>query len=280
MKHSALIISLIILYVASPVIGVEKKADIRLKIPELNAIGRVDALIPGKGISHGTGVLINECMVLTNRHVVEGGKTKRSEVWEAWDNRMPGDPMPTVPEYPDFVDLIGKSVKFRVGYTGDANKPFANEVDGIVIGYGAQGYPSYAHYDDWALISISKSTSKKLIDARVRPIRLIFPNVDQVKQYFNDVEIAGFPANQPEETITYHSHCKYEGGGGGVFNFKCIIIHGESGSPILGRYPDKSIRIISLAKSSIDDNFTVGINLSYIINKLKPLIETNINNLN
>ena len=247
------------------------EVDIRIAHPEYNAIGRVDALVT-EGISHGTGVLINECLVLTNRHVVEGHMTKRSKIWEAWDDRMPGDPIPTVAEYPDFVDPIGKKVKFRVGYTGHSTKPFAHEIEGTVVGYGRQGAADYSPYQDWALIKLNKSVGKNPINGGVGSIALIYPDEDQVKNFFPDAEIVGFPSNKPERTITYHPNCIYDKGGGGVIAFNCTIVNGESGSPVLGRLPDKSLRIISLAKYSPKTNIAGCIDLSYVKKELQKNI--------
>ena len=226
-------------------VGARPEVDIRIAHPEYNAIGRVDALLPA-GISHGTGVLINECLVLTNRHVI-------------------GE--------------AGKEVTFRVGYTGDPNNPFAYTIKGTVVGTGGQGYDDYAHYEDWAIVRLNWSIGNKINQSGVGAIPAIFADVDRVKNCINP-EIIGFPNNHREDRITKHSNCPFKVGGGGVFGFSCSIESGESGSPVLCRDTNGVLKIIALARSSEGPNVVGAINLSYEQKEIRIVLNEHGGNCN
>ncbi len=199
------------------------EVDIRIAHPEYNAIGRVDALLPA-GISHGTGVLINECLVLTNRHVVGG---------------------------------LNKVVKFRVGFTGDFTKPFAHEVSGVVVGIGAAGMENYDQGQDWAILKLNSPIGRKPLDGGVGSIPAMFASEGKVRNCPSP-EIAGFPGNNNHETYIHHQNCKFDGYVAGIFGFRCSAEAGESGSPVLCRFPDGSFKIIALVRSSEGQGTMVG----------------------
>ena len=210
-------------------VAVSPEVDIRIAHPEYNAIGRVDALLP-EGISHATGVLISECLVLTNRHVI-------------------GE--------------AGKDVTFRVGYTGDPSKPFAYIIKGTVVGTGGQGLQEYEHGEDWAIIKLNQSIGKKRADGGVGSIPAVFADEAKVKSC-PAPEIAGFPGDRTEEIMTHHQNCPFEGAAGGTFGFVCPVKHGESGSPVMCRFPDGSFKIISIVRTSETEGRTTGaVDFSY-----------------
>ncbi len=218
-------------------VGAKPEVDIRIAHPEYNAIGRVDALLPA-GISHGTGVLINECLVLTNRHVI-------------------GE--------------AGKDVTFRVGNTGDPSKPFAHIVKGTVVGTGGQGHQGYDPGEDWAIIKLDQSIGRKRAEGGVGSIPAVFADEAKVKSC-PAPEIAGFPRDRTEEIMTHHQNCPFEGAAGGTFGFACPVKHGESGSPVMCRFPDGSFKIISMVRVSEAEGTSTGaVDFSYDREAIKKI---------
>ena len=208
----------------------------RIAHPEYNGIGLVKS-----SLGRGTGFMINECLMLTNKHVIGAGK-----------------------------NIIGNSVDFHAGQSvTDRSKSFEYKVQGTVVASGNQeGERSDDITEDWALVKLNKSVGEKIGFTKIG-----FAEVEDAKDECESLEIAGFPADKDYKNLWWQGDCKLfpETSGPSAFNIGCPITPGNSGSPLICKRKNKPNLAIGIAtQSAIKNENTQSYALNFTVDE--PLI--------
>lgn len=206
----------------------------RFENPEYNGIGIVKS-----SIGAGTGFLINKCLVMTNKHVID--------------------------EKHKYV--IGKSVEFYVGQTSvDSRYNFKYaDLGGVVVASGNQDrkrdYDKVT--DDWAIIKLNKNIANE-----ISPIEVAFTDQNDLDNNLNvcsSIEIAGFPGEKPRKHLWWEGDCKYisQRSNSLALALNCPVTKGNSGSPVLCRTRDTNeILAIGIAtQKGSTETSSVSLNL-------------------
>lgn len=165
---------------------------------QLNAIGIVSK--NGKSFD-GTGFMVSECVMLTNKHVVNKDRESIRH---------------------------GEEVTFKVGQSGSKSAPFTHSSKGRVIAFGSENTRAY----DWALVKLDKSIGKEVGHIQIYQME----DRDHMRKA---IVTAGFPYDKTSRGTNFSNiygdlDCKSQGAGSeGEFVHTCQTTGGQSGSPLL-----------------------------------------------
>lgn len=221
------------------------------EIKKLNSIGIVQRT---DSRDHGTGFMINECLMLTAKHVVY-------DYDYDWKNEVERNK--ALEKANSF--KLGQDVLFSVGQTGNPEKPFEfTRVPGKVVAFGLYNGTLETASGDWALIRVERikvdNNREEYLGTLTGSLRTAFVEGDKIIN--NRAYTFGFPGIKPGDESKKAGFLNMWGDvapecgtlgfiNGGNIQHTCQITPGQSGGPLMVKRNERLFVIGLIADGTV-----------------------------